>query len=55
VGGGSATTDVDGYYLIPVAMGTYTIAASRSGYTSASLFSVEVHAGGATALPIELQ
>lgn len=56
VGGGNATTDADGYYLIPVsAIVTYTITASKSGYTSASLFNVEVHAGGATALPIELQ
>lgn len=38
--------DVDGH--LP-------LTASKSGYTSASLFSVEVHAGGAKALPIELQ
>lgn len=55
VGGNSATTDTDGYYFIPVTSpGTYTLTASKSGYLSASLYNVEVHAGGTTALPIEL-
>jgi alpha-N-arabinofuranosidase len=53
-GGGSTTTNADGWYLIPVSAGTYTLTASAAGFTPRTRLNVEVHAGGATALPFRL-
>lgn len=52
---GTGTTDNSGYYSIAVSSpGTYTVTASAPGYQPASLANVEVHAEGATALPLRL-
>lgn len=55
VGGSSATTNADGYYIIPVATaGTYTLTVSKTGYTTVSLYHVEVYSDGTTAQLVKL-
>lgn len=55
VGVGTAVTNGAGYYHLPVpTAGRYEIRASASGYQPASLYRVDVTAGGATPLPIRL-
>jgi alpha-N-arabinofuranosidase len=53
-GGGSATTDADGWYSIPAAAGTYTLTATAAGFTAKTRNHVEVAAGGSTALPFRM-
>ncbi|TXK19757.1 hypothetical protein FVQ89_07825 [Homoserinibacter sp. GY 40078] len=54
-GGGSATTNANGFFLIAgVTPGTRSVTVTKSGYTSYTRSELEVSATGATTLPIRL-
>ncbi|WP_432981236.1 carboxypeptidase regulatory-like domain-containing protein [Dactylosporangium sp. CA-233914] len=53
-GGRTGTTDAAGYYRITAPVGTYTLTASKAGYTTKVRTAVEVSTLGATPLPFRL-
>ncbi len=55
VGGPSATTNADGYFLISgVSTGTKQVQVSKAGYATYTRSQLEVSATGATTLPVRL-
>ncbi|MDY6863272.1 MAG: carboxypeptidase regulatory-like domain-containing protein, partial [Thermodesulfobacteriota bacterium] len=49
--GGTKTIDTDGYYLLGLPSGTYSITAQKNGYSKGTINSIIVSSGGVTLCP----